>query len=127
MWLSLLRYLRWLHTDHYCNESGLYSRLYSFSRRLVFRYRVLVRGSKMSSGVGPPTAWTTARRYSRPGMPSGGHAHASLGRRAKEEAALSAGRPEDTLCIVRVVVACDHSRVFLHVASHRAICLRLAR
>ena len=46
-------------------------------------------------------------------MPSDGHAHASLGRRAKEEATLS-GRPEDTLCIILVVVACDRIRVFLH-------------
>eukprot|EP00964_Phaeocystis_antarctica_P068440 scaffold41448_cov67-Phaeocystis_antarctica.AAC.8 len=56
---------------------------------------------------------------------SSGHAYASLGRRAKEEAALG-GRPEDTRCVTLVGIARDPSRVLLHVAGRRAIGLRLA-
>eukprot|EP00964_Phaeocystis_antarctica_P001685 scaffold881_cov65-Phaeocystis_antarctica.AAC.2 len=58
-----------------------------------------------------------------------GHAHAGLRGdrcRAKEEAALG-GRPEDTRCVVRVVTARDERGVLLHIASRRAIRLRLAR
>ena len=56
---------------------------------------------------------------------SNGHAHASLRRRAKEEAALD-GRPEGTLCVLRVVTARGGRGVFLHVAGRRAIGLSLA-
>ena len=56
---------------------------------------------------------------------SSGHAHASLGRRAKEEAAFG-GRPEETRCVVRVVTARDQLEVFFRVTGRRAIGLRLA-
>ena len=57
------------------------------------------------SGVGPPTAWTTARDATLSPMQQQplGHAHAGLRGdrcRAKEEAALG-GRPEETRCVVR--------------------------
>ena len=61
--------------------------------------------------------------------PSGWHAHASLGPRAKEEAALG-GQSEGTHCVVRVVVRDVHTRaptVFLRVAGRRAIRAALAR
>ena len=105
----------------------LFSRLASLAATCVPPPRLVraLNTNEQRSGAAR-TAWTTAETLVVPNMPSGGHTHASLGRRAKEEAALG-GRPEDTRCIVRVVVARDHTRVFLHVASHRAICLRLAR
>ena len=66
-------------------------------------------------------------RYTRP--PSGWHAHASLGPRAKEEAALGAGRcSEGTHRAVRVVVL-DRERtdLFFRVTGRRAIRATLAR
>ena len=95
----------------------------------MFRHRLIT--VLTSSGVGPPTAWTTAseRRYAIPTVQQPlGHAHAGLRgdrRRAKEEAALG-GRPEDTRCVVRVVTARRGRGVLLHIAGRRAI-LRLAR
>jgi hypothetical protein len=63
--------------------------------------------------------------------PSGWHAHASLGPRAKEEAALG-GRREGTRCIVRVeirfrIVLPRATGAFRPVAGLWAICVRLAR
>ena len=80
------------------------------SRRLVFRRTVLslVSLDEQRSGAAHHLDNGETLAYALyPSKISGGHAHASPGPRAKEEAAALGGRREDTRCIVRVDVAHD--------------------
>eukprot|EP00964_Phaeocystis_antarctica_P006802 scaffold3678_cov94-Phaeocystis_antarctica.AAC.1 len=98
----------------------------ALSRRLVFRQRFISLDEQRSGAAHRLDNDETLRFPQEQPLKN---THAGLWgdrRRAKEEAALG-GRPEDTSCVVRVVTARDQRGALLHIASRRAIGLRLAR